>query len=109
MTNHMDSNEGPSTKDTRPMDPCKEHTDMATSLLQASAHRQYAEDILNCEMTRRADKKLIQKYQMDVTDLNGLMEQLKGELASFYLCPNPDCYGYNNIPDFNTLVDGVIP
>ncbi|GFQ73059.1 hypothetical protein TNCT_251 [Trichonephila clavata] len=37
-----------------------------------------------------------------------MMEHLKGELASFYPFPNPNCHVFNRIPDLSLPADGVL-
>ncbi|GFQ65958.1 hypothetical protein TNCT_243701 [Trichonephila clavata] len=100
----------PRPKTTTRWSPAKHASKWKKNLIRASAHRKYVTDIVDYETKNPFDKDetTIQKFQKDFADINELMEHQRGELASFYHCPNPDCHAFNRIPDLIQPAVGVL-
>ncbi|GFR09580.1 hypothetical protein TNCT_337971, partial [Trichonephila clavata] len=69
-----DTNEGPSTTDNHLKEPCRRHVELETNVVEASAHLEYARQLLRYELHSRPirDSDAITKHQTDVVDLIGL-------------------------------------
>ncbi|GFR15431.1 hypothetical protein TNCT_417871 [Trichonephila clavata] len=92
---------------TNDKDQCMVHKSMEKVLFRAMTHREFYELHLKSAQknpTPEYQKEITQR-QKDIAAVNILIQRLRGELASSFPCPNPDCHAYNKIPDLTQLVD----
>ncbi|GFQ96918.1 hypothetical protein TNCT_254561 [Trichonephila clavata] len=79
---------------------------METVIIRALIHQQTLDAELDDHRTR--NENLIIQRRKDIFAVNELMERLRGELASSYPCPNPDCRTHNKVPDLTRQEKGQL-